>query len=64
MSRYTFGAYLVHALVLEEMDRLFNFNTFSFNPLFSVPLIVAVVFVVSMAISAVLNRIPVLRKLV
>ena len=64
LSRYTFGAYLVHALVLEEMDRLFNFNTFSFNPLLSIPLIVAVVFVVSMAISAVLNRIPVLRKLV
>ena len=64
LSGYTFGAYLVHALVMEEMDRLFDFNTFSFNPLLSIPVIVAVVFAVSMAISGVLNHIPGLRKLV
>lgn len=64
LSKYSFGAYLVHILVLDELARIFGLNTLAFNPLLSVPVISAIVIVVSFAISAALNHIPILKKTV
>lgn len=64
LSKYSFGVYLVHILVLDELARIFGLNTLSFNPLLSVPVISAIVIVVSFAISAALNHIPLLKKTV
>ena len=61
LSQYTFGAYLVHPAVIRFLFTLMC-NHISFNPLFSVPLIAAIVFIISFIISAILNHIPVLRK--
>ncbi|MBQ7581070.1 MAG: hypothetical protein IJU39_07175 [Clostridia bacterium] len=44
------------------MDKKFGLNTMSFHPVLSVLCISAIVFVVSYAISAVLNNIPFLKK--
>lgn len=61
MSGYSFGAYLVHALVLEQLNVVFGLNTLSFNPVFAVFVIAGIVFAVSFAISALLHRIPLVK---
>lgn len=62
LSKWSFGAYLVHALLIEELDKIFGLNTLSFHPVFSVPLIVLIIFLLSFTISALLNHIPVVNK--
>ena len=62
MSQYSFGAYLVHVLILKWLKQFFALNTLSFNPIFSVPVIAIIVFGVSFLISALLNKIPLLNK--
>ena len=57
LSKYSFGAYLVHVLVIELLSKK-GLNTLSFNPIVSVPIIGIVVFVISYLISAVCNKIP------
>lgn len=64
LSKYSFGVYLVHILVLDNLKYVFGFTTLSFNPVISVPIIGVLVFVISLAISAALNHIPLLKKTV
>lgn len=64
LAKYSFGAYLVHILVLNELKRIFGLDTLSFSPVFSVPVISVIVLVISFVISAVLNHIPLLKKTV
>ena len=61
LSQYSFGAYLVHALIIETLKYL-GLNTLTFSPVISVPAISLLVFVISFAVSAVLNHVPVLRR--
>lgn len=61
LSQYSFGAYLVHPAVMFSLEKL-GLNTLTFNPVFSVPAITAIMFVVSFMLSAVLNHIPVVKK--
>ncbi len=61
LSQYSFGAYLVHAAVILLVGKL-GLNTLAFNPLLSIPVISVIVFVISFAISAVLNHIPFINK--
>ncbi|MCM1088390.1 MAG: acyltransferase family protein [Muribaculaceae bacterium] len=72
----SFGAYLVHALVITLLNHnpLFQLNTlqfkismaqteaFSLNPAISVPVIAIIVFVISFTISRVLHYIPGVKK--
>ena len=62
LSKYSFGAYLIHAFVIERLDTFFGLNSLSFNPIFSIVLISILVFIISFVISAILNNIPVLKK--
>lgn len=62
LSEYSFGAYLVHAMVITQLNHLLGINTLSFDPLISVPVIGIVVFVISFMISGILNHIPFLKK--
>ena len=64
LSKYSFGAYLVHIFVLDELGRIFGLNTMSFNAMISTPVISMIVIVISFVISAVLNHIPFLKKTV
>ena len=61
LSRYSFGAYLVHVAVIRLVGK-FGLNPLTFSPLISIPVISVIVFAVSFAISAVLNQIPVINK--
>lgn len=62
LSEYSFGAFLVHALVIEQLNDRFGLNTLSFDPLLSVISIGIIVFLVSFAVSLILNHIPVIKK--
>lgn len=62
LSRYSFGAYLVHVMILELLENCLGINTLSIHPLVSVPLIGIFVFILSFGISGILNHIPVLKK--
>lgn len=64
LSRLSFGAYLVHALVLQQLDRLLGWNALSFHPALAVPAVSAVVFLLSFGVSWLLHRVPVLRDYV
>ena len=60
MSKYSFGVYLVHPMVIELLQH-FGIDTFSCNAFFSVPLLAVFVFAVSTLISALLNAIPFIK---
>ena len=62
LSIYSFGVYLVHALILDKLDVPFNINTLSFFPPISVLAISLLIGVISFTISFVLNHIPVIKK--
>lgn len=62
LSKYSFGAYLVHVMIITILNRFVHLNTLSFDPLLSVPVISIIVFILSFAVSAVINHIPVLNK--
>lgn len=63
----SFGIYLVHVLVIELLGSWipgFHFDTFMGNPIWSIPLVTGVVFIVSFLIVQVLQKIPVLNRIV
>lgn len=62
LSKYSFGAYLVHAMVIEQLQNLFGLHTLSFNPVLSIVVILLIVSVVSFVISWACNSIPLLKK--
>jgi len=61
LSKWSFGAYLVHPLFMEQFNKI-GFGTTAFCPVMSVPVIAITVFVCSFAVSGVLHCIPVLKK--
>ena len=62
LSKYSFGAYLVHVMVIVQMNHILGLNTLSFDPALSVPVIGIISFVISYVISGILNHIPVLNR--
>ena len=62
LSKYSFGAYLVHALLIEQLNLRLGLNTLSFHPAISVPCIAVIIFALSFSLSAIINHIPCLNK--
>ncbi|MBQ3705491.1 MAG: acyltransferase family protein [Clostridia bacterium] len=62
LSKYSFGAYLVHVLVIEQVTDRMGLDVLSFNPVLSVPCTGFAVFVLSFSVSALLNRIPAVNQ--
>ena len=62
VSAWSFGVYLVHVLVREFMVKNLGITGAEFSPLWFVPVSVLGIFSVSLALSAILNHIPFLRK--
>lgn len=61
ISQYTFGVYLVHMLILYGVDEMLKFSQ-GLQSLIILSVVVFIVFIVSMGISYVLNRIPFINK--
>ena len=62
LSSYTFGAYLVHLLIVEHTKLLFGLDTLSFWPVLAVPAVSALSLLLSWAVSAALHRVPFVKK--
>lgn len=62
LSSYSFGAYLVHALIIGILHMVFHLSTDSFNPVLSVPVIELSVLIISFIVSAIIHHIPVINK--
>ena len=62
LAGYSLGAYLVHILVLKQLDKLLGLDTLSFHPFLAVPAVWAIVAFLSFGISAILNQIPFVKK--
>lgn len=62
LSNYSFGAYLVHLLIIYKLDSHYKIDTLTFHPVVSVIIITGIVFVISFAISFVLNQIPLVKR--
>ncbi len=61
LSQYSFGAYLIHILVMAAF-RLWGFSADTFNPIFCVPALTVTTVVISFAFSYALNKIPFINK--
>lgn len=64
LSGYTLGCYLIHMAVLNLVSPLFPQTVSVLVLLWQIPLTILIVFVLSMALSALLGHIPYLKKLV
>lgn len=62
VSGCTFGIYLVHPLIIDCFENFAGITNLSFNPIFSVPSITLAVFLLSLAVSAIIKKIPFLNK--
>lgn len=62
LSKYSFGVYLVHVLILEQLCARLGLNTLSFNPILFVICLSIFISVSSFAFSAILNSIPIVKK--
>lgn len=62
LSRWSFGAYLVHPLFIETFDQFLGINTLSCNAFFSVPLLTLLIGALSFLVSALLSRVPIVNK--
>lgn len=64
ISKYSFGIYLVHALIIDKLSSHFKINALLFNQIISVPVLAIVVFVISLIISAIINHIPKVKNFI
>lgn len=62
LSRWSFGAYLIHPMVIETMQLRWGVTVLSCNVFFSIPLLTLLVGALSFLLSAMLHRIPVVQK--
>lgn len=62
LSKYSFGTYLVHALVLDLVSRIAEATIIMENPFLHIPIVTIVVVTISYMISAILNKIPIVNK--
>lgn len=61
LSKYSFGAFLVHIFVLQVLND-FGIQSTSFHPVLSVPSITIFTAIASYLISLILNKLPVIKK--
>lgn len=61
LSKYSFGAFLVHIFILKVLTAI-GIQSTSFNPVLSVPLITIVATFASYLTSSILNKIPIIKK--
>ncbi|MBQ4514707.1 MAG: acyltransferase family protein [Anaerolineaceae bacterium] len=63
ISKSTLFVYLVHVFVIQRLQMYLHFYTTDYNVLFSVPLMVILVFVLSVLVGIILERIPILNRI-
>lgn len=64
ISTATFGIYIIHPLIQNYLNKLFEFNETTFNPIISVPLVWVIIFSISFVIILIMQKLPVINRLV
>lgn len=62
ISSYSFGIYLVHILLREILDKYFKVNATVISPIIMVPALSLAIFTIGYCVSALINKIPILKK--
>jgi surface polysaccharide O-acyltransferase-like enzyme len=63
LSKYSFGVYLVHPLFIEEIKRVLDLDTLSFEiPIVGVLILFTVVYVLSYSASIIIRKLPFIGK--
>ena len=62
LGSLTFGIYIIHPFVIEELNRRFNINTLSFEPLYSVPINSLIIFLISLILTYIIKLIPFINQ--
>lgn len=62
LAKYSFGVYLVHCMVLEQIYNQLGIASDSFYPLVFIPVLSLIVYGISLLISCILNHIPIMNK--
>lgn len=62
LSKYSFGVYLCHPLFISILKDYFELTTVSFNPVLSVPVLTLLIFLLSLFVSFIFNKIPFINK--
>ena len=63
ISKSTLFIYLIHPFFIDRMAKDFGFNILNYNPLISVPFAVILYFIVGVICGVILEKIPILNKL-
>lgn len=58
LASLTFGIYIIHPFVLEELNKKFNINALSFEHLYSVPINSLIIFLISLILVYIIKLIP------
>lgn len=64
ISQYSFGAYLIHNILIEKMDSKFKVNTFMLDPVIFIIFITVCVIFISYIASVILYKILIINKFV
>ena len=62
LGHLTFGIYIIHPFVIEELNIRIKLNTLSFEPLYSVPINSLIVFFISLLIAYFIKLIPFINR--
>lgn len=62
LSKWSFGAFLVHPLFLKILRKGVHLNSLTFHPAVTIPLMLLLVAFLSFSVSAIIHRIPFLNK--
>jgi len=62
LALLTFGVYIIHPFVIEELNIRFNLNTLSYEPLFSVPINSLITFLISIILAYIIKLIPFINQ--
>lgn len=62
LSKYCFGAYLVHVLIIDKLVEIDKVSHIGRNPLIAVPVFSFMALVIAFIISGILNHIPIVKK--
>jgi surface polysaccharide O-acyltransferase-like enzyme len=62
LGHLTFGIYIIHPFVIEELNIRIKLNTLSFDPLYSVPINSLIIFFISLLIAYFIKLIPFINR--
>ena len=62
IGRLTFGIYIIHPFVIDELNIRINLHTLSFKPLYSVPINSVITFLISLIIFYLIKLIPFINQ--